>query len=87
MEVCYTIGPKDCGWVDGRHRDGYSFEAKVYKAGSELGIKRGRVSKLFIEADTGELVVSYDRGWQVRPAPEVKQVYKDILKFLETYTG
>ncbi|MBQ7895581.1 MAG: hypothetical protein IJ364_03375 [Oscillospiraceae bacterium] len=83
--VFLTDSTRDGGWIDGQHKDGYSFSAKVYDNGSKHGIRRGRVSKLFIDVDsTGETVVCYDRRWQLKPAPEVKQAYADILKFLET---
>ncbi len=40
--------------------------AKVYDEGSEYGIDGGRISKLQIRID-GQTVVSYDRGWDVKP--------------------
>ena len=40
--------------------------AKVYDEGSEFGIDGGRISKLMIKIN-GETVVSYDRGWDIKP--------------------
>ena len=47
----------------------YEYAAKVYETGSKLGIDGGRVSKLEIRRD-GEIVCSYDRGWDVEPQEE-----------------
>ena len=47
----------------------YEYHAKVYEEGSEFGIDGGRVSKLDMTRD-GEIVCSYDRGWDVEPQEE-----------------
>lgn len=55
------------------------WEAKVYDEGSQFGINKGRISKLWISQD-GEQVCNYDRGWDVRPkTPEAKQVYNMLI--------
>lgn len=42
------------------------FWVKAYDKGSEYGINEGRISKLTIKID-GEMVVNYDRGWDIEP--------------------
>lgn len=55
--------------VNGR---AYTYLAKVYETGSEFGIGGGRVSKLDIrDAETGETVAHYDRGWDMNPETPV----------------
>lgn len=58
----------------------YKYWIKHYDKGSEFGIDGGRISKLTIRrtGETGDLC-SYDRGWDVEPADEVKVVYDIIL--------
>lgn len=72
-------------WVNGKitTQDGkaYSFCAKVFDEESEFGIRNGRVSKLFVR-EKNAAIVAYDRGWDVRPASEHKELYKSLMKFL-----
>ena len=59
-----------------------TYQVKHYETGSQFGINQERVSKLWIELD-GKCVVSYDRGWDIRPDkknPAVMNVYRSILK-------
>lgn len=66
-------------WKDGII-NGYLFSAKVFEEPSEYGIDEGRISKLNI-SKTGEILCSYDRGWDILPkTEEVKAVYQDIVK-------
>lgn len=53
---------------------------KAYDEGSAYGINEGKISKLQITID-GETVVSYDRGWDLKPAEddEVAQIAYCIL--------
>ena len=42
-------------------------------AGSEFGIGGGRVSKLeIVDAESGKVAASYDRGWDVRPGTAIE---------------
>ena len=51
----------------------YDYSAKVYGAGSEFGIGGGRVSKLeIVDAESGKVAASYDRGWDVRPGTAIE---------------
>lgn len=68
--------------------NGYWVEAKVYETGSEYGIEGGRVSKLAIRrrvisrySDRLVLVVSYDRGWDIRPTTETQEIYKKAMEW------
>ena len=49
---------------------------------SQYGIKKGRISKLCIrnKRNRGDWLCNYDRGWDVRPAKEVKDFYDEIIK-------
>lgn len=44
----------------------HQFWVKSFETGSQFGIDGGRISKLMIKRD-GEVVCSYDRGWDVNP--------------------
>ena len=69
----------------------FYFNAKVFNDNSEFGIKEGRVSKLFIFHEPHKYrfekeVVSYDRGWVIKPEHEdiaIYRAYVQILDFLE----
>ena len=56
----------------------YKYQAKVYEKGSEYGIEGGRVSKVMIKHD-GEIVVNYDRGWDVEPESEGAELALAII--------
>lgn len=56
----------------------YKYQAKVYEEGSEYGIEGGRVSKVMIKHD-GEIVVNYDRGWDVEPESEGAELALAII--------
>lgn len=57
----------------------YHFEAKTFLEKSVFGINKGCISKLLIYQK--DLVVNYDRGWDIRPKTEdVKTVYRAILR-------
>lgn len=66
-------------WKNG-NVSGYSYEVKIYDQDSDMGINRGRISKLDV-MKSGRIVASYDRGWDVKPVTEeVKAVIKEIVK-------
>lgn len=73
-------------WVRGKHESGYIFDAKLFDEGSSFGIKNGRVSKLciFKVENPMNYIVNYDRGWDRKPrTPEQREIFNDILNFLE----
>ena len=50
---------------------GYRYDAKIYDEPSRLGIDNGRILKLAVyeyrNCDHREVVVNYDRGWDIWP--------------------
>ena len=46
--------------------------------GSIHGIDGGRISKLWMSRD-GRTVVSYDRGWDIRPDAEAQAAFEKII--------
>lgn len=75
----------DC-WIQGKVIDlsgtEYAFEAKVYNEGSIFGINNGRVSKLCIRTGSN-VILNYDRGWDIKPETEHKPIYKALMKMLK----
>lgn len=56
------------------------FWVKHYEEGSEFGINGGKISKLTVK-HKNEIVLNYDRGWDVRPKDVIsKEAYKILLK-------
>lgn len=64
-------------WTEGTV-DGFTFHIKHFEKGSEYGINNGRISKLWIAKD-GKTLANYDRGWDVKAAPEAREAFKQIL--------
>ena len=52
---------------------------KHYEEGSEFGIDEGRISKLDCRAD-GEMILHYERGWDIEPQTELARKALEILK-------
>ena len=52
---------------------------KHYEEGSEFGIDEGRISKLDCRAD-GEMILHYERGWDIEPQTEHACKALEILK-------
>ena len=73
-------------WVTGTYKN-LDFQAKVYDEPSKYGVKKrgqrvGRVSKLvakLIGTNWNEEVLSYDRGWCVRPKTEEAKELLEIM--------
>jgi hypothetical protein len=64
--------------------DKFVFTAKLFDERSDYGIKKGRVSILDIRnKETRELVVYYNRGWEVKPGEESKPYFKEVMRLLE----
>ncbi|MBQ9597442.1 MAG: hypothetical protein IJR34_04240 [Bacteroidales bacterium] len=58
------------------------YDVKHYGEGSDFGIDGGKISKLEMTVN-GEIVAHYERGWDIRPDKENKNimaVYQEILK-------
>lgn len=59
------------------------WEGKIYEKPSEMGLFRGRVSKLTVKKD-GKTIVHYDRGWDISPkTDEDAQILSDVLETIE----
>lgn len=75
----WTKGKATC---NGHH---YDFQIKRFDEGSEFGIMKGRISKLWMREEGAEdAVLNYDRGWERGRSPkgkaaEVVAIYKAIL--------
>lgn len=73
------------GWTSGyvQYKGlNYDFAIKNFIEPSEFGINKGCISKLMILDGNGDgdLLVNYDRGWDVKPQTEsVKAVYRALL--------
>jgi len=87
--IVITNFPATSNWIDGSAGQ-YKFSAKVFDNGSVYGIDDGRVSKLTVYSTGGEFpfqvgntIVNYDRGWDVRPKQEHKELFKALMKKLE----
>lgn len=64
----------------------YSISGKVYLEGSKFGIDNGPISKLWIkDMEKSKVIVNYDRGWDVKPADENKDLYEAVMKLLVDY--
>lgn len=65
----------------------YKFSAKHFDVGSEFGINKGRVSKLSIcenYSNWGNSIISYDRGWNIKPKTEEHgYILSCLLEYLE----
>lgn len=70
--VSIELSPGSEQWVSGSIQQfpEYSFLAKVYPVGSDLGLDGGRISKLeLFRAGRNQPVAVYDRGWISKPLP------------------
>ena len=58
----------------------YKYWVKHYEESSPFGIDGGKISKLTLHkfGETRDLC-SYDRGWNVEPAEEVRAVYAKLI--------
>ena len=66
--------------------DNYAVSAKVYSEPSQYGIDNGRISKLNIKDAEGYTIANYDRGWDVIPKEEYKDLYEKVIGSLERQT-
>ena len=78
------VDKRDNAWIIGNATiDGKNYEinAKVFDKGSDYGIDKGPISKLWIKDTTSNerCIVNYDRSWDVEPTDENKEVYNKVL--------
>ena len=48
----------------------YRIEMVRFDEPSIYGIRKGRISKLWVRGEDGTVVINYDRGWDIRPATD-----------------
>lgn len=65
-------------WISGRIGN-LRFQAKIYKASSQFGINGGNVSKLAVWPEYGPAVISYDRGWDMKPHDAEEEKIVDAI--------
>lgn len=59
----------------------YTVSMKKFDLPSPYGIAGGRISKLDIRTNDGQVVARYDRGWDIEPQDEdVKELINKIIK-------
>lgn len=56
----------------------FHYWIKVYEEPFQFGIESGKISKLMLKRN-GEIVCSYDRGWDIEPVDEDTQIALSIL--------
>ena len=61
-------------------KETYTCRAKVYEEGSIYGIDEGRISKLEIRDSKNNVVVNYDRGWDLEPKNVLEQAALQTIK-------
>lgn len=86
MEIEIHSYPKRTNWISGSiyHMEAYSFEAKLYNEGSQYGIDNGRVSKLTIKDLSDNIIVNYDRSWDIEPSDTNEEYLLDeLVDYLE----
>lgn len=66
------------GWKTWQE-NGFQICMLAFKEKSMYGIDGGRISKLWIKTK-GKIYCNYDRGWDIKPTPEVKKLYDQIIK-------
>jgi len=68
-------------WKDGSikvNNSIFHYWIKVFETGSEFGIDGGKVSKMMMKRD-GEVVMNYDRSWDVRPVDKDTKLAMQII--------
>jgi hypothetical protein len=70
----------------------FLYSAKVYEVGSAFGINGGKISKLSIYKDplkegytVDNLILNYDRGWDIEPDPRDELERKALEYVLDLY--
>ena len=87
MEIEIHSYPKNNNLISGSiyYMGVYSFEAKLYDEGSQFGINNGRISKLTIRDLSNNIIINYDRGWDIEPCNSIeKHILNELVDYLET---
>lgn len=62
-------------------KSSYTVSMKKFELPSPYGIGGGRISKLDIRTDDGQVVARYDRGWDIEPQnADVKELINKIIQ-------
>lgn len=62
-------------------KSSYMVSIKKFDLPSPYGIGGGRISKLDIRTDDGQVVARYDRGWDIEPQnADVKELINKIIQ-------
>jgi hypothetical protein len=56
------------------------FSLKKFEKSSKYGINNGKISKLFIKDARNNILTCYDRGWDIKPDADAKEIFEKILK-------
>ncbi len=81
MDGIYGAENRNVGgrWVKG-FMEGYDYEVLVFPKGSQYGINKGRISKLYIRNKDKKTVAEYERGWTFKPNDaEGQRILKKVL--------
>ena len=83
ISTSFSVDRDNPLWIKGTCRylnKEYIVNAKVFLEGSEYGINEGPVSKLWIQSqEDKEVIVNYDRGWDVEPKDSTMQQMMDLV--------
>lgn len=81
-----TFSLRKPGWIIGKANDGSAVAIKAFEAPSSYSINGGQVSKLWIKALHGKVLVDYDRDWNEKPVkgtPEYNLAKEILAAFTE----
>ena len=87
----FTEFENGTNWCDGKVGK-YNFQAKLFDTGSFFFFFYGRVSKLAIWDEKirqekqnffAGCVVSYDRGWDIKPNEDTNPYFNAVMELLE----
>ena len=74
-------------WKEGSlsvYGDIFHWWLKVYESPSKFGINGGKVSKMMLKRN-GQIVMNYDRGWDIKPVDENTKLAMELLLHGENY--
>lgn len=82
--VTNSINPQFGNVIDGviikNNVEIAKFTIKKFDEGSKYGINEGKISKLFIQDSNKNILACYDRGWDIKPHAEAKEILEKILE-------
>lgn len=70
-------------WLNGKHGS-HLIQIKRYNGPSQFGINKSRITILYVkDTSTGKVLADYDRGWNIKPSADIKQLVDQIVKALK----